>query len=393
LRAFLSCFVVWTVVGHARAEANGGGGLRFINASAQYVSMPTPPDLPIGNSQYTIEAWIRPTSMGIFGIVGWGNYGTVNQVNALRIDTNGIINYWWSTDLMVSGINLADGSYHHVAATYDGTTRRLLVDGVQVGFDVPSGHNVPSAANFAIGVTNNTEYFNGEIGEIRIWNVGRSVATIAAEMNDTLTGAEANLVALYRMEEGTGTTTADEAGTIVNGTLVNAPTWYSGAVLALSTTSLSFPDTATGESSPAQSVTISNTGTGNMAVSGIALSGTDEAMFSLSAGTCPSLTPTIAAAGSCAVDVWFNPSGGTSATRSAQLDVVSRGRNRGGLLVGRRARGGARCTGFGGVSTHDTFEHVRGRGSDDRERRWHLPHGLCRQHDGAGREPVLRDRG
>ena len=51
--------------------------------------------MPIGNSDYTIEAWIQPNSMGNYGIVGWGTYGTTNQVNSLSLRTNGLANSWW----------------------------------------------------------------------------------------------------------------------------------------------------------------------------------------------------------------------------------------------------------------------------------------------------------
>ncbi|HXU28871.1 MAG TPA: LamG domain-containing protein, partial [Bacteroidia bacterium] len=49
-------------------------------------------NVPIGNSLYTIEAWIKPssgTSSSALGIAGWGSYGSGNQVNAFRTTAQG----------------------------------------------------------------------------------------------------------------------------------------------------------------------------------------------------------------------------------------------------------------------------------------------------------------
>ena len=116
------------------------------DGSNDYVSIPDTTALPSGNSTYTLEAWIKPDVHGDNGIIGWGLWGNTNQVNALRLANNTVYNYWWGNDLNLPSGNLADGKWHHVAATYDGTYRRIYVDGVLKGSDTPSGHNVPSNA-------------------------------------------------------------------------------------------------------------------------------------------------------------------------------------------------------------------------------------------------------
>jgi len=81
-----------------------------------------PTGFPVGNSDYTIAAWIRPTATGDRGIIGWGNYGTTRQVNALRlISSNGFRHYWWGADLdaYATGVNSADGTWRHVVVTYN----------------------------------------------------------------------------------------------------------------------------------------------------------------------------------------------------------------------------------------------------------------------------------
>ncbi|KUG09048.1 hypothetical protein ASU33_19685 [Solirubrum puertoriconensis] len=208
--------------------ATVAGALSF-NATNQYVAIPATATVPLGNSSYTIEAWIKPTQMGNYGIIGWGNYGTTNQVNALRLYSGGLNNYWWANDLLAPTANLT-GAWHHVAATFDGTTRTLYLDGVAIGSDTPTGHAVPNANNLRIGSTNNGEYFPGSIDEVRVWNVARTAAELNAAKGAGLPGGTTGLVAYYRLNEGSALTTADATGNAANqGTLTNGPTWATDA--------------------------------------------------------------------------------------------------------------------------------------------------------------------
>jgi hypothetical protein len=72
-------------------------------------------------------------------------------------------------------------------------------------------------------------YFKGQMDEISIWTSVMSISELynARTHRDVeFSGLDnTQLVAYYRMEEGTGTTTADESGKGNTGTLVNTPTW------------------------------------------------------------------------------------------------------------------------------------------------------------------------
>ena len=205
--------------------------LRF-DGNSQYVAFDRSATVPRGNSAYTIEAWVKPTKMGDYGIIGWGLPNGPNRVNTLRLSPKGLFNQWWPDDFEVPTANLA-GAWHHVAATYDGTTRTLYLDGMAVGADRPVGtHDVPDASNLRIGSTNSGEYFNGIIDEVRVWNVARTPAQLSAGQGISLASTTAGLVAYYRLNEGSGTTTA--TATVISpaanvGTLTNGPTWTTDA--------------------------------------------------------------------------------------------------------------------------------------------------------------------
>jgi len=72
-----------------------------------------------------------------------------------------------------------------------------------------------------------------------------------------------------------------------------------------------------------QAVTIANRGTATLHTSSIALSGTDSGAFTLSAGTCASLAPVIAAGASCAVTIDLKRPITGSGFRSVALNIAS----------------------------------------------------------------------
>ncbi|EOD37176.1 hypothetical protein EMIHUDRAFT_225882 [Emiliania huxleyi CCMP1516] len=147
-------------------------------STCYYASEGSSAALPTGTEPYAIEADIKPASAACSnngGIVGWGNYGTANSVNAFRLDDGcqRIKNYWWSADLRSSASSaLLDGSWHHVTAEFDGTTRKLSIDGVTVATDTTTGGAAASNVNFCVGKTYGNEYFTGSMKGVRIWNNG-----------------------------------------------------------------------------------------------------------------------------------------------------------------------------------------------------------------------------
>lgn len=145
-------------------------GILTFNGSNQYTTFNSPVNIPIGNSNYTISVWFNTSSLGQNGFIGWGNYGTGNQVNALRLSATGFIHYWWGNDLSVNTA-LSINTWYNIVARFDGTNRQLWLNNVLIGSDTPgSGHNVPNSNNLTIGVTNVNEYFNGKISNVEIYN-------------------------------------------------------------------------------------------------------------------------------------------------------------------------------------------------------------------------------
>src|SRR5207247_6816835 len=103
----------------------------------------------------------RPAAGAILG----GVYGEVYGTTALTANT-------WS----------------HLAATYDGATIRLYVNGVQVASRAQTGAIATSTNPLQIGGDSlYGQYFAGRIDEVRLYNRALSAAQIQSDMNTPVT--------------------------------------------------------------------------------------------------------------------------------------------------------------------------------------------------------------
>jgi Concanavalin A-like lectin/glucanases superfamily len=148
----------------------GSGALTF-NGTTSKATFNTPNNIPVGNTQYTISVWFNAAATGGGkGFIGWGQYGTANRVNALKLNGSQYVNYWWANDL--AGGNATVNNWINVTVTCNGVFRYLLVNGNYITGDYVGNvtHAVPNANNLTVGVTNGTEFFNGKISQVLVYN-------------------------------------------------------------------------------------------------------------------------------------------------------------------------------------------------------------------------------
>ncbi|MEQ8715239.1 MAG: LamG-like jellyroll fold domain-containing protein, partial [Cyclobacteriaceae bacterium] len=210
----------------AQTDLHPGQALSFDGTDDDV--MATNPDLPIGNEAFSIEAWIKP-SVHIGNITEWGSYVT-DQANGFLLGTGptSIGHYAYANDLTIP-IDDLSGSWHHVAVSYDGTTRRLFLDGLQIGSDTPGVLNVQLSTLIIGHQIGAGGRFNGEMDEVRIWNIAK---TDFSDRFQSLNGNESGLVAYYPMDEGTtDALVIDRSLNTNNGTPAGSPTYTpSGAI-------------------------------------------------------------------------------------------------------------------------------------------------------------------
>lgn len=190
----------------------------------------------------TVEGWVRTTQTGLSGVASlvekWNSNDGYPYAMRLIKDT-GTLHFSardssgrTSSVVSISAVN--DGEWHHFAGVRDGSEIKIYIDGVlesvaEAIFDTPFLNN--SSAVFMGRRGNNTSQFlQGDLAEIRIWNHLREEVAIQEDMHRTLTGLEAGLAGYYRGNEGSGDTTYDRTirigdGRLGNGTVAHMPAW------------------------------------------------------------------------------------------------------------------------------------------------------------------------
>lgn len=170
----------------------------------------------------TIEAWIKPDGAGGFhnriaritadfasGYILAGSQGGDQRLQ-LRIDSasGGSTN---AKDTVA--LSTYTGQWVHVAGVYSSTQNycRLYVNGILKGSAASAGTILYSNSALYIGnyIAASNEDFDGQIAEVRIWNVARTEAELTATMNKQLLGHEPGLVGYWQFDEGAGQTTYD----------------------------------------------------------------------------------------------------------------------------------------------------------------------------------------
>ena len=140
--------------------------------------------------------------------------------------------------------------WHHAAATYNGTTWRLYLDGkldraVVIGNFTPESTSIQHASigsallstgQPSSGTSTDPGFFAGQMDEARIWNVVRTGAQIRANKDSETPTPTTGLRGNWHLDEGSGTTAGDSSGQSVTGTLTGAnglPVWVGGYTFPL----------------------------------------------------------------------------------------------------------------------------------------------------------------
>jgi hypothetical protein len=175
-----------TMVNSGSIAWNNSGPVYFSTGANGWFSNPSGSNLPVGNSQYTFIIWLQlGSSWGYNGFMSVGPFGDSNQANAFRsASTNILINYWWANDLGATSSVSPTNGWFNAVATYDGTTRSIWVNGVLLASDTPVGHNVTTSA-LQIGKTVGSEFLNGNVGEVTIYDRGLTSGEIIGIYNAT----------------------------------------------------------------------------------------------------------------------------------------------------------------------------------------------------------------
>lgn len=132
----------------------------------------------------------------------------------------------------VTGVpGIAAGTLMHLAMTYDGATIKAYANGRLVASAAFAGTIQTSNQPLFVGRHGNTTTLPVDMTTdmIRIWSVVRTEQELAAAMDQEIDPATSGLSAYWKMNEGSGTTVADEVGSN-DMNLVGTCTWATSFV-------------------------------------------------------------------------------------------------------------------------------------------------------------------
>ena len=238
-------FVITVTVSYP-PSSDTDSAMVFTSSSSQYaIASGDVAGFDIENA-ITIEAWVYPTGASCIGnIVG-------KATSYFLYCVSGVLSYamggqtGWSG--VGTGITIRTNQWTHIALTRAASTPvaniyidgNLLYTGTADGAGSSPLTNSNSPNLFNIGARNASADFNGQIDEVKLWNLARSASQVKSD-SKTYGGSLADgLVAYYDFNDLYGTSLVNRSiggSSTLNLTVANSPTLSSSAIFTTTTNS------------------------------------------------------------------------------------------------------------------------------------------------------------
>ena len=234
----LTCFILGFFGSITKCSAQTNYTLN-LNGSNQFVDVSDNASLNFGSStDFTLEAQIllNGSNSSFNGLIAkggasfpWAGYQIAVYQNVLVGEIGNGSTFVGTPEGLQGTTNLNDGNWHHVAmvVSRSSSNAKLYVDGnleASVNSSVIA-NNISNTSDLYIGVERGlSNFFNGKMDEIRIWNTARTQAEIQANKYISINPSSSGLVSYYNCNEGSGTVLTDNKGSNT-GTLENGTTW------------------------------------------------------------------------------------------------------------------------------------------------------------------------
>ncbi len=195
-------------------NAFAGYALEFDRDEYQRVEIPSTESLEITGEAFTAEAWVKPVDPP-----DNSDMIIINKENTYEMRIQGdrfgvaIRNQTW--EWFGDGDDVEIDEWNHVAFTYDGDRVRMYVNGEETSNHVSRGEIISTDSSLCFAsrpIDHDGHNFNGQIDEVRIWNVVRSEEELNETMEVLLRGDEEGLVGYWRLDEGDGQEFFDMTG-------------------------------------------------------------------------------------------------------------------------------------------------------------------------------------
>tara|TARA_R110000796_G_scaffold247356_1_gene372773 strand:- start:282 stop:2009 length:1728 start_codon:yes stop_codon:yes gene_type:complete len=146
--------------------------------------------IDIGTLNYsnniTLEVWVNTSNP-----IGWDDIiagGCGDLLFGINSTGNGTVSWGGQCNVpflsVTSTTSIADGSWHHVVATYNGSVAAIYIDG---NLNISSGRSgIFTPGNITIGSSGgSSEFFNGKIASTRIYEKALTAAEVQQNYNAT----------------------------------------------------------------------------------------------------------------------------------------------------------------------------------------------------------------
>ncbi len=174
----------------------------------------------ISQSSGTWEAWVyaedwSPSSgeqvlfsNGVAAADDNSFYLSLNAESGLQFRNGGESQFGTATISSIAALSFSDGSWHHLAASWEENTgiltMKLIVDGVESVSGTSSAiFSIGSTLHFG-GSPNQESFGAGKIAEVRMWNTSRLSTEVSADKGSFLDGVEDGLSDYWSLYEEQG---------------------------------------------------------------------------------------------------------------------------------------------------------------------------------------------
>ena len=212
-----------------------------LDGSSSFIEIPSSSELNF-NSNFTLEAWIKVETSPVLGSKDYifrkknnWSLSVKNDGGSLYFNGRFRRTHHGNWPEIRSSQTISTGRWYHVTFTNSVSNgrMRLYINGSldnsvnwsTGGREITSWTNpVGVGASIWNGTSNPTNFFDGEISDIRFWNSERTQSQINTNKNATLS-TNSNLKLYYKLNEGQGSTINDFSGNSINGSLYGSYQW------------------------------------------------------------------------------------------------------------------------------------------------------------------------
>jgi hypothetical protein len=226
--------------GFAPVQSPGARSLSF-NGSTQYLNAG---QFNLNGNAVTFEGWVKvnafkpsfPYISSIIGIeVGDSNSAILRfgDGNLANNKLQFILSFGSAQVKLNSVTGLTTNTWNHIAATYDGSTMKIYINGVLDASAAASGNFTANGILYLGRNYENARTLNGFLDEFRVWKRALTASEILPN-NCNVPAGSSNLEANWKINEGSGNGALDATANTHFATLINmsASNWRTDVACA-----------------------------------------------------------------------------------------------------------------------------------------------------------------